>query len=244
MPSVIVDVPPLDSSMSPSSSGPSSVPTATSTIPYNGTRTATTTSSGIVVVETPCTDPAGYIWAHYTKDYTNADDPNYDASSDFQTEEPDVTGVTNKVTLRTETDDNSIYGKEADTSSFALNIKTYLHAQESGTYTFQLGNEDDELRIWVGDGAYTGYNDNNRDANVYRSNGENGSGNYTVDLNEGQYYPVRLLFFNKNGQSTLSLNAISPNGTIIDGNDGSGFVQYGCDPRENAPRFKDFGNEA
>ena len=222
------------------------ISTAYSTTTYAGRTTKTVTtgspSAPTVITELPCEDPKGLQWAYYTKQYV---DPVYDTSANFQTEKPDLTGTTPKASYKIQdpAEDGSIYGTKADTRNFAVNLRSYLHAQEAGDYTFSLQNEDDQTRLWVGTAAYSGFDDDNVNIHAARANGVSGRGNYTVRAEEGQYIPVRLLQFNSGGATSLQLTVVKPDGTTISSNSKDEFVQNSCVPEDNAPAFKAYGNE-
>jgi len=56
----------------------------------------------------------------------------------------------------------SIYGSPSFNSEyFAVEQVGYIHAPQTGTYTFSLYNVDDVAMLWTGDTAYSGWNNDN-----------------------------------------------------------------------------------
>ena len=95
----------------------------------------------------------------------------------------------------------------------------YFYAKESGTYTFNLNNVDDAAMVWFGNndaftccqpgvipgGSVSG-------ALLY-SYGHRVSVN--VDLEAGNYYPMRVVLLNVVGTSELDFSVITPAGTVL-----------------------------
>lgn len=129
-----------------------------------------------------------------------------------------------------------------------LNHRGYIFAQQSGTYTFQLASVDETVYIWVGDDAYTGWTAANADAHVsYRyTGGGPGSGQFTVDLVQGRYYPVRVVFANAQGVARFGLSVTAPDGNVFLSANTQGspyLVQYSCDLVSGRPYVEPFGAE-
>lgn len=200
-----------------------------------------------IVVEVPaCFDPVGWQWAYYSEDYSPSDqDNNLTPAENFQTTSPDVNGTTPELgyTAPSGTSE-TIYDTQLDTTSFAINQRSYIKATQSGQYNLTLSRVDDRALLWLGDDAYTGYTNDNRDAEYRYTNADGyGSGSTLRTFEAGDYIPIRVLSFNRDGGTSLAVSITGPDGNEL-GDDA--FVQYGCDPSnvDQAPPFHDFGDEA
>jgi hypothetical protein len=141
----------------------------------------------------------------------------------------------------------TIYGNPNKFQSdyFVVNHRGYLYARESGTYSFQSQNPDDIVMVWVGPNAYSGYNGNKGNW-ILRNPYGTGNTVATVDLVQGQYYPLRVIFANAQQAAQLHFSVRSPDGTSIIDSDGNVntqyLVQYSCDGT-TAPKYPAFGKE-
>ncbi|KAK5994193.1 hypothetical protein PT974_07636 [Cladobotryum mycophilum] len=129
-----------------------------------------------------------------------------------------------------------IYGSTRTlyTDNMLLNHRGYIYAQQTGTYTFTISGVDDAVYIWIGPLAYAGWLGSNANSRAFYnlSSGRPGVGTFTISLQEGEYYPVRIIFGQGNGGAVFQLSVTSPDGTIFLGNKTAGspyLVQYSCD---------------
>ncbi|KAI5196673.1 hypothetical protein E4T39_07676 [Aureobasidium subglaciale] len=226
----------------------------TATVTVTGTTTVPTTLTSTVnycPVPSSCNN-AGIRWGYYPNYENNnigdGDDyySNYDPTV-IKSETPDyqstatVAGGLNQNTVS----DISIYGSSQTFHSdfFTLNHVGYIFAQNTGTYTFTLGNVDDIVLLWLGDTAVRGWTRGNANALAIYSSQPTASA--SIDLVQGQYLPFRVVFGNAQGAISFSLQLAAPDGTVIlDSNtqDSKFLVQYSCDGVA-APAFPAFGSE-
>ncbi|KAK1715214.1 GLEYA domain-containing protein [Colletotrichum lupini] len=123
---------------------------------------------------------------------------------------PDNTGRTTTIGLAQQciTTTRTVYGTTTSGQSQFMIVQHigYFHPVTSGTYTFSFSNVDDGVYLWLGNNAKTGFTNANVNKNVdyYVTNS---AGTYTFTATAGQYYPIRLLFFNAQqcGSFTFSL---------------------------------------
>lgn len=129
------------------------------------------------------------------------------------------------------------------TNFFVLNHRGYIYAQQTGNYTFNVGDVDDSVYIWVGSLAYSGWTGAN--ANLFVTIGETKTGSLTISLNEGQYYALRIVFAQAQGPATFTVEVTAPDGSVFlsDSSTASPYlVQYSCDGT-TAPQYAPFGQE-
>jgi hypothetical protein len=187
----------------------------TITIPQSGTHPATVQT----VYPTPpstCNN-VGYQYAIYTPlpwqnsdfKFTNLQVPW------FKTTTPNFTGSTQDIFVSTPFAPTSttIYGSGPfNTSSFAIQHRTYFYARQSGTYEFYNLLVDDAAWLWIGSSAYSGYQKTNE---VLYNYVHAGAKNATYTFTAGNYYPIRLLFANGQETGFLKFNITAPNGEIL-----------------------------
>ncbi|CAO1625897.1 unnamed protein product [Sympodiomycopsis kandeliae] len=268
MPTVVIEVPPTTATVTSTgtvgttyTTGPPNMPTvvveeppntATSTTDYSGTVTTSYTtgppSMPTVVVEEPCKDPKGLSWAHYTSPYQKAEQPDY---TYWKNKQPDDAGVTSNPGFQKDfaagSDDMTTFydsSKMVSKDYYSIDHRGFFRAPATGSYTFSAGKVDDFLDLWEGDNAISGWNNDNAAFEVtYSSGGEAES--TTVNLQEGQYLPIRFFLVNTGGPNDNTGLGSGFNFTVTqDGNaiDASqDYVQYGCDGRTQ--KFPDFGSE-
>lgn len=126
---------------------------------------------------------------------------------------------------------------------FALNHRGYIFAEVTGTYTFSLSVPDDISMMWVGPTAYSGWTRAN--ANVLNYYGSGATRTYQMDLLEGEYYALRIMFGQAQGGAIFAASITAPDGTVILDSDSSPspyLIQYSCDGIL-APEYPAFGSE-
>lgn len=142
----------------------------------------------------------------------------------------------------------SIYGSSSSFYSdyFSLDHKGYLFAVATGTYTFTFSGVDDIAMLWLGPTAYAGWTRANANLVVpYHQGSGPGSGSTTIDLVEGQYLPIRVLFGQGQGSAVFQLSVAAPDGTVFldSSTENSPYiVQYSCDGT-TAPAYSPWGSE-
>ena len=224
---------------------------ATTTIAPSGTVTGTV----IVTVPTPdisCNNQ-GIEWAVFNNFVQNTG-PGYPTFEPtvFKQEAPLYSSVTDTIGG---IDDGgsapfSIYGSSETfgPTYFALNHRGYLFAPSTGLYTFAITNPDDIVLIWEGPAAYEGYTTGNSDivATFTYTDGNAQDRSFQVELIEGEYYPIRIIFGQAQGGAEFIASIISPDGTVLL-NSASGYspylVQFSCDGIL-APVYPAWGNES
>lgn len=147
--------------------------------------------------------------------------------------------------------DESIYGSPPLSSTyFVLNHRGYIFAQQSGTYTFDISSVDDTVYLWIGSDAYSGWTaaDSNIEVSyaVTASPKHAGSGSYSIDLVQGQYYPVRIIFAQAQGGAVFEITVTAPDGEVFLSSSTTGspyLVQYSCDLVTAPPYAEPFGSE-
>ncbi|KAF7887247.1 uncharacterized protein EAF02_003894 [Botrytis sinoallii] len=166
----------------------------------------------------------------------------------YKTQTAEITGNTTAVSYSVTTYTNtavSVYGSTQKLNDFYLVIdnRGYLFAQMTGTYTFSTTSADDIFFLWVGANAYSGWTRANADliaTLTYPSQ------TFTIDLVEGEYYPMRFLWANGDGPGLFAFSVTAPDGTIIlDGNTVASpyVVQFSCDGT-SAPEYPAWGAES
>lgn len=162
----------------------------------------------------------------------------------FKTAPLQYSGTTTSIGLSAS---SPIYGNvPANPQYVAVNHRAYIFAQQSGAYTFTLPYVDDITILWVGPAAYSGYTRSN--ANIIQTyiGGSQTPMTYTVTFQEGNYYPLRVLWANGGGPGAFQFQLKGPDGKVIVGADTTApspfLVQYSCD-ETTAPRFPPFGSE-
>ncbi|KAL1310555.1 hypothetical protein AAFC00_000834 [Neodothiora populina] len=131
-----------------------------------------------------------------------------------------------------------------NTNGAVLNHRGYFFAREAGSYTFTIPSTDDVAFVWVGEAAYSGYNEGN--ALVLSSFQNSSAVSATKYLSKGAYVPIRVIYGNQGGgPGSLYFEIKSPSGVVLLKSDGSAskyLVQKGCDASV-APAFAAFGAE-
>ncbi|PSK56020.1 hypothetical protein B9Z65_4898 [Elsinoe australis] len=126
------------------------------------------------------------------------------------------------------------------TSGTALVQRAYLIASKAGTYTFTLKSAADQAMLWTGSAAQNAFSDSNVVcvANVATK----GSCTYTVDLQQGQYLPYKVLLEHGTGQlSDFDFTLTGPGGDVVKNNVNvmpGNLVRFGCNEDKTlAPVF-------
>lgn len=143
------------------------------------------------------------------------------------------------------TDNATIYGQyNRNITYFVINHQGYIYAPTTGSYTFTLNNNvDDILDLWTDALADSGWTRANAQIDGWFPQG--GTHSYVAQLTKGTYTPIRLVFGQAGGAAVFSMQVSAPDGTVFLGPDtgASGYlVQYSCDG-VLAPRFEPFGME-
>lgn len=97
--------------------------------------------------------------------------------------------------------------------------------------------------IWIGETAYSGWTRGN--ANVLSHYGSGATQTYQIDLVEGEFYALRIMFGQAQGGAVFAASITAPDGTVIlDSDSGIGpyLVQYSCS-RVSAPEYPAFESE-
>ncbi|KAL6793278.1 GLEYA domain-containing protein [Trichoderma sp. SZMC 28013] len=218
--------------------------------PGGGSPVVTTSTSTQTITTGACPAPSpcgnqGIEFAYYNR--TVGGDFADWRPEEYKTVQPDYQNVTNVIGGISFQDSapKSVYGSPPlPESDFVLNHHGYIYARQTGTYTFTLNLVDDAAYIWIGPEAYSGWTGANADLKAVYNNGP-ATGTYTVDLQEGQYYPFRIVYGQGPRIAEFDITVSAPDGTTFLSSDTSGspyLVRFSCD-RATAPRFSSFGFE-
>ncbi|KAL6801580.1 GLEYA domain-containing protein [Trichoderma sp. SZMC 28012] len=217
----------------------------------NGDPVVTTSTATQTITTGACPAPSscgnqGIEFAYYNR---NVDDDFADwHPEEYKTIQPEYQGVTNVIGGISFQDSapKSIYGSPPlSESDFVLNHHGYIYARQTGTYTFTLNLVDDAAYIWIGPEAYSGWTGDNADLKAVYNNGP-ATGTFTADLQEGQYYPFRIVYGQGPRIAEFDIEVSAPDGTTFLSSDTTGspyLVRFSCD-RSTAPRFSSFGFES
>lgn len=140
------------------------------------------------------------------------------------------------------------YGYSGPCEQFTLNIRGWFRAPSTGRYTVQLPDGiDDQVFVWVGANAYTGYDATNYlfADKLVNAQAQPGTSAF-VNVQEGEYVPFRFIYLQDTGPYFFAITVIAPDGTIVVDNATPlhpGVIQYSCD-ETSAPRFPPFGQES
>ncbi|KAM0486350.1 hypothetical protein ACHAPX_001056 [Trichoderma viride] len=141
--------------------------------------------------------------------------------------------------------DKSIYGSPPlPESNFVLNHRGYIYARQTGTYTFTLNKVDDAAFVWVGAAAFSGWTAANANLKVVYNNGP-AQGTYSVNLQEGRYYPFRIFYGQGPRIAEFDVNVKAPDGTTFLSSNTTGspyLVRFACDGFAKL-LFDPFGSE-
>ncbi|OBT39035.1 hypothetical protein VE00_10814 [Pseudogymnoascus sp. WSF 3629] len=202
---------------------------------------------------TYCFNNSGMQWAYYVNPDQQPNVPGTSYSSFdptlLKTQTPTYTNTTTYMTLSA---DGSvpihIYGSPGTFAStyFALNQRGYIHALQGGNYTFTSQSADEIVLYWIGSKAYSGWTRADADLEDASSSPTEGElHSFTKELQEGQYYALRIVYANAQLASTEAISVTAPDGTVILGPNSVPnpyIIQYSCDEAE-APPYPPFGQE-
>ncbi|KAF3922620.1 hypothetical protein AA313_de0209592 [Arthrobotrys entomopaga] len=192
---------------------------------------------------------AGLEVAIYTNPYTTFEMPNYPnfLPQTFKTMNPDGQGTTASMGLL-EADTAAPDGLTPEVADvYVLNYRGYFYAPTTSTYTFRVTNADDIVLFWTGAIAQSGWLRANDNGESYWSNGGNPiTADFQVNLNAGQYLPLRVMYANRGGggQYTFQVwdNDDPSNLYVKYGTASNLLVSHSCD--STAPAFAEpFGQE-
>lgn len=225
-------------------------PTSTSTVTVTVSTTVASTSTTTIVAATATAQPscnnAGMSWAYYEDPYDPWDPTN------IKTRGAGNEGVTYNAHVDTNYGPSGQNGPIYDQSvrqvaTYAVQQRGYIYATETGTYTFSTTNVDDNIYMWVGPQAYSGWPTANAqlhttfDAAAYRG----GSASYSMSLVAGTFTAFRIAFHNYGGPGSFDFTVATPNGVqVLSSNSEASIsvVQYSCDGT-SAPAYAPFGQE-
>ncbi len=199
----------------------------------------------------------GLAYAVYPNKLANGRD-NVITAPDYPTFDPErlkraadtpieATGTTTRVGIADV--DKGFYGVKARNPAFvAVNHRGYLFAREAGEYTFRMPRTDDVTLLWLGSAAYAGYKRANAAlTQLYVSGGNGKAVEYRATLEQGRYYPLRILWANGGSIGFFDFSLTAPDGTLIVSPDTEQpspyLVRFSCD-ETRAPRFPAFGDES
>jgi len=141
---------------------------------------------------------------------------------------------------------NKLAGQNLAQDLTALVQRAYFVAPQSGEYTFTLSNvnnDADQALLWLGDNAFSGYNNGNADCQA--SLATTGSCQVVADLTQGDYLPYRILYQHGTGPEGFNFEIADAQGNdVVDSSSlvPSSIVRSSCDGT-SAPAFGPFGDE-
>ncbi|THY96115.1 hypothetical protein D6C95_05245 [Aureobasidium pullulans] len=239
-------------SSSSSSTVVSSTAKASSTaVSASSTTLSTATATPTALLPDTSCNNAGLQFAYYpglASTQWDFNSPNYGLDAEnYKTVTPNYTGVTNFIggfAWNTYHQSSSIYSstRPFDHEKMILNHRGYFFAPTSGDYTFSIPTCDDAAFFWLGDMAYSGFNEFNY---LLLDNQANGTQSATVTLTAGKYYPIRLIYGNVGGgPGSLYFQITQGNKVAADWSSTVSpyFVQKSCDGT-TAPAYAAFGQE-
>ena len=117
--------------------------------------------------------------------------------------------------------DNFNYAEEFTISNFTMLLTGYFYAEMTGNYNFQLEADDLAYLSFGAGNAFDccGMEQSVTDPDAFDliviwKDTDDLSGNVTFSLNEGVYYPLRLLYTNRDFYGVLSLKYTDPSGVL------------------------------
>lgn len=206
---------------------------------------------GVPCCNGECTYNAGVQWAYYVNpdQLPNEDDGNYESFDPTLLKDikPVYQNTTTSIGLLSHAEPIHIYNSPQTFNSryLALNHRGYIHAIQGGNYTFTSYMGDEIVLYWLGEHAYSGWTR----ANAVLEDAAPGPDprpavTYSAELQQGQYYALRLVYANAQSIAREATNVTAPDGTVILGMNSVPnpyVVQDSCDG--NAPAYPPFGQE-
>ncbi|EGV59970.1 hypothetical protein CANTEDRAFT_136479 [Yamadazyma tenuis ATCC 10573] len=134
---------------------------------------------------------------------------------------PDVSSATANSTTYYQ----DVYDRSTNVIKFGLRLSGYFRAPEDGTYTFAFTAAEDYISMNIGGASgdldcCTNPNELSAAGAQIKANGTNtdyalSSASAKVQLKAGQYYPVKILYYNESpNQARMSFQVTCPNGTV------------------------------
>ena len=209
--------------------------------------TSTVTLSPCPTPDTSCNN-AGLQWAYYTALNGNgypSDSSSFDPTL-YEIDAPVINGTTRIISIPLTSDASGstlFYGKGPEPlASFFVDHRGYFYPPQTGNYTFDYSYVDDAAYLWVGDLAYSGWNNTNY--NEYGSWGT-AAPSVQIFLTKDEYVPIRLAYGQGGGAGGLTVDIYAPDGeTVISSTSDTAspyFVAFSCDG--TAPKYPAWGAE-
>lgn len=154
-------------------------------------------------------------------------------SSFFKAQAPEFTGALTSLSFATPNwpNGNTQLKLQDRSTSFAsdqsaLLMHGFYIAKQTGLHTFTSSQEtvDNWAYMWVGDAAYSSWDDSNTAFKSSRTGAPYVSGRYQIQMNAGDAVPVTYLWANGGGVGQSRLQIQMPNGAVVTQHDGY-FVQ-------------------
>jgi hypothetical protein len=124
---------------------------------------------------------------------------------------------------------------------FFVDYRGYIYAGQTGSYTFTISSVDDNMFIWAGPEAYSGWTHANTVTALSGAVSGTATGNFNAV--RGDYIPVRIVWSQANGPYYFGVQVTAPDGTmVLDETDSSLVVQFSCDGT-TAPPYESYGQE-
>ncbi|CAK7198605.1 hypothetical protein SEUCBS139899_001269 [Sporothrix eucalyptigena] len=222
---------------------------ATSDVTATSVITITTTTTDIVCPTPSQCNNQGLQFALYPNNQGDSSDATYSIFDPtvYKTETPEFSGITSTAGGfdYSYVQEITVYGTsyEFESDYFVLDHRGYIFAAENGSYTISFTNVDDIVLLWLGANAYAGWTRADANAGIYF--GEGGDGSASVDMVEGEYMPIRIMYAQAQGAAVFQVSITAPDGTVFlsSSTENSPYlVQYSCD-LVSAPQFPAWGSE-
>ncbi|KAK5989411.1 hypothetical protein PT974_10930 [Cladobotryum mycophilum] len=122
-----------------------------------------------------------------------------------------------------------------DSAQSAIVFHGFFLAKESGQYTFSsnAATVDNWESIWLGDVAFSDWNDSNAGFKAQRIGSGTQGGTTTITLTKGSAIPITYLWANGGGPARSDLTVTTPGGTKVEG--GVGYWVNVCNPDDIFP---------
>jgi hypothetical protein len=195
--------------------------------------------------DTSCSN-AGFDYAMFYNSYDNGT-RNTQVGNDYKSFDPELfkrrrtieaMGTTTRLGVASSNSKDGVYGHTASNGGYiVVNHRGYLWAREAGEYTFELPVTDDLTLLWLGDTAVRGYTRAN--ANIVQWLGLKRVV-YRATLDEGKYYPLRVMWANGGRPGKFAMRVLAPDGGVIVSNDTTVASPTWCATRVTARRRRAF----